>query len=340
MPAATLRDEVLAALQSLAWDQWSQLGVSAAAPDHREQRAIDPEALLLFTLEIGRTDPRLFDEVMDWLAVNESLVSVHRLRNLCAGPDDRALVDAALAWTARERRRERPAASARTAGRDGLAALFPGFPAPTDGLDPAFLRHGLTRTRLERSGKSQPPRLHDPISFAFRLRRLLGVGVRAEVVRTLLTIRAPRLSGRVITASAAFAQRNVREGLTQLHDAGVITGATVADDRQYSIRREDWATLLGLPSAADLPLHYDWVPVLRALTQIARWLQQPALGELTPYLLASQARTLVDAVDADLRYAGVPRPAHAARGGGFWDEFVAIVRAAILDAVGPVPSIV
>ncbi len=264
MKAATLRDEIIAALHEHAWDQWSQLGVSGPAPKRREERAADPEALLLFTLEIGRCEPRLFDEVLDWLALSEPLMSVHRLRNLCATATDRALADSALAWVARARRRERPSTDAPPAHDIGdLEPLFPALTAPSSDLDPAFSRYELARSHLERSGKSQPPRLHDPISFALRLRRLLGVGVRAEVVRTLLTIRADRLSGRVITASAGFAQRNVREGLTQLHEAGVITVAELSDDRYYSTSTARWAALLGLASAPDLPFHYDWIDLPR-----------------------------------------------------------------------------
>lgn len=336
MTAETLRAEVVAALQELAWEQWSQLGVSAAPPERREERATDPEALLLFTLEIGRSDPRLFDEVLDWLALNASLVSVHRLRNLCANPTDRALVDAALDWAAGARRRERPtgAPHPRSPGEDVLEPLFPSLPTPRDDLDPAFSRHGFARGPVKPSGKSQPPRLHDPISFAFRLRRLLGVGVRAEVMRTLLTIRAPRLSGGVITASAGFAQRNVREGLAQLHEAGVVDIVHVSDDRHYSARARDWAALLGLETTPDLPLHYDWIPAYRALTQILRWLQHPDLDELSPYLRASRARTHVTDIEADLRYIGVPPGHYAARGADFWDEFTGITQAAIRNARG------
>jgi hypothetical protein len=336
MTAETFRAEVVAALQELAWDQWSQLGVSTAPPTLREERAADPEALLLFTLEIGRSDPRLFDEVLDWLALNAPLVSVHRLRNLCVNPTDRALVDSALDWVAGARRREQPAGATRrrSAGSGVLEPLFLSLPTPHDDLDPAFAGHGLARARVTPSGKSQPPRLHDPISFAFRLRRLLGVGVRAEVMRTLLTIRAPRLSGRVITASAGFAQRNVREGLAQLVEAGVIDVVHVSDDRHYSTRADDWATLLGLPTTPALPLHYDWIPAYRALTQILRWLQQPGLDELSPYLRASSARTLVADIEDDLRWVRVPPDLYTARGSDFWDDFIEITRATIRNARG------
>jgi hypothetical protein len=333
MTAAELRDEVVAALLALAWDQWSQLGVSAAVPARREERAADPESLLLFTLEVGRSDPRLFDEVLDWLALNERLVSVHRLRNLSVDPTDRALVQAALGWSAQSRRPRRLALEPRALPAR-LDPLFPAVPAPTENVDEGFAQHGFARTRFKASGKSGAPRLYDPISFAFRLRRLLGVGVRAEVIRTLLTIRAARVSGKVITASAAFAQRNVREGLAQLLEAGVVEVVEISDDRLYSVRPADWASLLGMPAAPSLPLFYDWIPTYRALTRIVRWLQQPGLEDLSPYLRASQARALVDSIAADLNYAGIPVAAYATLGVGFWDEFAEIVRATIRAARG------
>jgi hypothetical protein len=331
MKAEALRSEIVADCLELAWDQWSQLGVSSAAPFRREERAADPEALLLYTLEVARNDPRLFDEVLGWLALNEQLVSVQRLRNVCSGETDRALVNAALDWSMTVRGRARPSADV---GSGDLARLFPAIPMLSDELDDSFARHGFERAPLTASGKSQTPRLRDAISFAFRLRRLLGVGVRAEVVRALLTIRAPRLSGRVITSTAAFAQRNVREGLTQLLDAGVIDMAEISDDRYYSIRHVDWAALLGMDGAPEIPLHYDWIPTLRALTRIIRWLQQPELDDLSPYLRASQARSLVDELTPDLQQAGVPLGQFTALGPDFWDDFTVIARTVVRNAQG------
>jgi hypothetical protein len=332
MTVATLRAQTTDALLELAWEQWSQMGLSGAAPKRREERATDPEALLLFTLHVARHDPRLFDEVLDWLALNTPLVSTHRLRNLCTDATGRALAEAALTWAATARRRQPPAqGDPPPPDADTLEPLFPTLPLPSGALEPAFSRHGFARPPLSVSGKSQPPRPHDPINFAFRLRRLLGLGVRAEAIRTLLTIRAPRLSSGVIHANAAFAQRNVRDGLAQLHEAGVIDVVRVSDDRHYAIRHADWATLLRLPSTPGLPFHYDWIPAYRALTQIHRWLQQPQLEELSPYLLASQARTLTDDIADDLSYIGIPAGLHTAHGTDSWDRFVSITHTAIAN---------
>ncbi|MDD3927980.1 MAG: hypothetical protein PHT33_15155 [bacterium] len=51
--------------RSIILRKWSQLGV-AGAIQAKDNWIIDPEALLLFTMDAGRYDPRLFDEVADW----------------------------------------------------------------------------------------------------------------------------------------------------------------------------------------------------------------------------------------------------------------------------------
>lgn len=327
MKAAALRDELVDELAGFVAGQWAQLGAAFAQPGSREERAADPEALLLFTLHLGRHEPRLFDETLDWLALNEPVISSHRLRSLCQEPTDRALVDAALDWAAAQRRPARDP-PADVVAAEAIEPLFAWLDLPTSDLDPQFARHGWARPVLSRSGKSRQVSLDAPISFAFRLRRLLGIGVRAEVVRALLTIRAPRVSSRVIAASAGFAQRNVREGLSQLDDAGVLTVVEIANDRQYGINHEDWAALLGFEKTPLLPFHYDWIPAFRTLTAILRWLDQPGLDELSDYMRASQARTLLDTIAADLGYVGVPLHLHQSVGAEQWDDFVKVARVA------------
>ena len=43
---------------------------------------IDPEALLLLTCTMGRHEPRLFDEVLDWLRENGRFINVMRLKRI------------------------------------------------------------------------------------------------------------------------------------------------------------------------------------------------------------------------------------------------------------------
>lgn len=330
MKAEALRGELVAELLRFAWDQWAQLGVSAAPPSEPEERAADPEALLLFTLEVAREDPRLFDEVLDWLVTNESVVSVHRLRGLCVDEDDRALVGAALA-TASRRRQGPPQ---KGPAPENVRPLFPGLGAPLGGPDARFLQFGLLRAQFRPSNKSRPVPFDAPIAFALRMRQLFGVGVRAEVMRTLLTIRAPRVPGRVIAADAGFARRNVREALLHLQDAGGVQAIERGDERYYSVRYEHWLLALGYENAAQLPFHFDWIPAYRALTRIVRWLRQPDLDGRSPYLRASAARTLVEEIGPDLRTIGLPSLSPSS-GDAFWDDFVVIARQASAHVRSP-----
>jgi len=77
------------------WRQWSALGVLGEARTG-DPWLYDPEPMLLFTLEMGRYEPRLFDEVMDWLVVNGKWIDMQRLRGILRekGESTRNLVGA------------------------------------------------------------------------------------------------------------------------------------------------------------------------------------------------------------------------------------------------------
>jgi hypothetical protein len=322
MPVATLRREATAKLRGFAWDQWSEMGVSGAAPKTPERRVADPEALLLFSLEAGRHDPRLFDEILDWLVLNEPLVSVQRLRNLCLDDMDRALVDGALTWVARWRPRARLSSKSRADGRDLTPRpLFVGLSAPEGALEPSFARVGLLRPDFEPSRKSQPPDYDAAINLAFRLRRFLGIGARAEVARLLLTIDAPRVTAGVVHASAGFARPNVREALVQLHDAGVAETRGAGSELFYTLRRDDWRRLLQIRER-QIPQHQDWIQTLGPLRLVLRWLYDDRTESLSDYMRASEARVLLDHVEADLRFAGFAVEGRTTTGAEFWDDFV------------------
>ena len=88
MDVSTLSRDLSDRLVAFAWDEWAQMGL-LATPHRHSPWAQDPEALILFTLEVARAEPRLFDELMDWALVNEALLSVRRLRALCVDETDR-----------------------------------------------------------------------------------------------------------------------------------------------------------------------------------------------------------------------------------------------------------
>lgn len=329
MQISELRSRVRAELLQFTWDQWAQMGVSAH-PRREDRWAADPEALLLFTFEIGRTDARLFDEVLDWLVVNERLVSVQRLRNLCRDDADRALVEAALAWMARWRHRSRLTTETGMPLKPAAVdePIFRGSRLRVSRPDQAFRAHGWLKPQMEPSGKSQPPNLLAPINFAFRMRQILGLGARAEAVRVLLTIDAPRVNAQAIAQSAGYAKRNVQEALTALRSADVLESLTVGNEQQFTISRQLWAGLLQL-SIDDLPEHRDWPQLFHALRVLVRWLEDEGHDELSEYMLSSEARVLVDSIAPELRYAGVRVSETEHPGTEYWSDFLELVDAAV-----------
>lgn len=293
MSISTLRDEVQKALVGFLWDEWGQMGVSASTK-RRDTWATDPEALLLLTFEVGRGEPRLFDEVLDWMFVNERLLSIQRLRNLAIDDADQMLAESVVGWLSENHPRAR--LKPKPGKPEDPQAFFRGSRLKVSDPDPAFLSQGFLKPRSEPSGKSQAPNLVLPINLAFRLRLLLGVSVRAEVARVLLATDTPWINAQALARSTAYTKRNVREAATSLASAGFVYSHSIGNENLFKASPR-WPDFLGIDR---LPGSKDWPQLFRAFRQILRWLSDPANQGLSDYMLLSGARTLVEGVEADL----------------------------------------
>ena len=154
------------------------------------------------------------------------------------------------------------------------------------------------------------------------MRELLGVGVRAEVVRFLLSVDAPQVNAQMVTRSAGFAKRNVHDVLASLHAAGAVRRWTVGNEQRYEVDRGAWADLLSL-APERLPGEQPWPQLLRGLRTLLRWLQRVDIGQLSEYLLASQSRDLLEVVRRDFEYAGIH--VGSAPAAGAWDDLETLV---------------
>ena len=303
MDLTSFSEQLSNRLVGFCWDEWAQMGVMAS-PKRSSSWTADPEALIVFTLEVARADPRLFDEVLDWMLFNERLLSVRRLRAVCTSATDRALVDGAIGWLGWQRPRARLKATA-DSGSHSLELLFPGG-GPVAEADPSFAAVGLLRPPLAPSHKSRAPDLTAPVNLGLRLRAVLGVGIRAEVIRVLLGTQAPWMTAQALAQTSAYAKRNVHEALAGLTDAQVLIAFTVSGEQRYTIDKEIWAALLQCPPGA-LPHHRDWPQLFSALRAILRWSKARTITDESDYLLASSARQLLDELRPTLSFVGVPQ---------------------------------
>jgi hypothetical protein len=303
MEVSTLSHRLRDQLMAFVWDEWAQMGL-LATPHRRSPWAQDPEALIVFTLEVARSEPRLFDELLDWMLLNEPLLSVRRLRAMCIDDDDRSLTAATLAWLANQRPRARLGAGTERAAPVTLQPLFRSEIRVGES-DQAFASAGWLRSHLSPSHKSRSPDLTARINLAFRLRQILGVGVRAEAIRVLLTSRAPWMNAQALARSTGYAKRNVHDALSGLSAAGVVTAFTVGGEQRYTADLRAWAALLG-SEPDELPAHRDWPQILAVLRRVLRWLEQPKLAAASDYLRSSMTRDLLELVRGDLAFAGIP----------------------------------
>ena len=303
MDLTTFSNSLSERLLDFAWEQWAQIGLSAV-PRGESRWAQDPEALIVFTLQVARADPRLFDELLDWMLANESLLSVRRLRAVCIDDADRALVAGSIGWLARRRPRARLHTTGQLVTSSPPEVLFAGGMTARD-PDPDFAAAGLERPNIEPSGKSQPPDLTRPINLDFRLRAIFGVSIRAEIVRILLCTNAPLMSAAALARSSAYSKRNVHDALTDLAAAEIVTVFTVSSEQRYQVDKSRWSAWLDLGPGGP-PTHREWPQLLGALRKILRWSQQPELASASDYMKASSARQLLDELRPDLSFAGVP----------------------------------
>jgi hypothetical protein len=321
MRISELSERFFSRLVEFVWGQWSQMGIFAASTGE-DPWAADPEALLLLTLEVGRDEPRLFDEVFDWLVVNERLLSVQRLRNFCVDEADRALVGATLAAAGRLRKRQRFRGEQPSVRETPPQFFYRRLSHRIVEPDPAFLEFGFLKPLGEFRDRSGSPDMRAPINFAFRLRSLLGVGARAEVIRVLLGAHAPYYSTGAIAASTGYAKRNVQEALAGLRAAGVIETSMIGNEQRVGVPIEHWGTLLEVER---LPKHVDWPQIFSALRLLLRWLRDPANEELTEYMLASESRLLLESLAPDLHFAGLRVDLMGPPGEAYWDHFANVV---------------
>lgn len=305
MLTSDLSYQVESALDRFAWEEWAQMGVFATAGPPRRW-AQDPEALLLLTFEVARGDPRLFDEVLDWLITNEQLVSLRRLRSLAVDPEDRALSEAVIAWLGRQRPKARFASSPppQPPAEPRVLFLQEGFPVPRP--DPAFAQHGWLRPAFAGTGKSMSPSIDTPINLSFRFRLLFGLTARAELARLLFTMDAAAVTSATLARAAGFTKRNVDEALASFVRAGVVSTRGTGYALRYRADHARWGAFLEMPDSVE---HVDWIPISVSLRRILRWTREASGSERSEYLISSSARDLLERIRPDLEEADIELPA-------------------------------
>jgi hypothetical protein len=285
----TFSSELLEGIVRLLWNQWSELGVSGDGK-FRNNQVIDPEAMLCATCLFARYEPRLFDEVADWLRANGWLINISRLKRISRLPGlNHPTVLAALAGHLQTLAGSQKWKSLAGKGSSGIppAPFFipkPGHdPMPSFGPeDPIFTAQGWSRGPLRFSRKSKSAHGDGDGKLLLRLRALFGVTARCEILAYLLD--KPGAHPHEVARQTHYFVKTAQDALVQMRQSGLVTVRSEAGKKIYSMEKEDWQSLLR--PQGGFPRYLDWAEVLSCLATLWEIVAGLATDESPDYVAA------------------------------------------------------
>lgn len=279
-----LTQEVDRLALELAWSLWAELGVDGVVRRH-DWQAIDLEPLIIFTAYLGDADNRLRASTIDWCITNARFVSAFRLRNL----GDQANAKTRTAFG-------RYAATVRAHSK---------APWPGEG-DPLTLFHP------EHIGS---PDLRRPSLIQLRLRALVGVSARAEILKLMLADPGRPKAASALAEDAAYGKGSVAQALDMLTLAGIVQVQPAANRLLYRLARpgELAQALLWLPSVFP-----DWWPIFRVVEALGEY-AHAASGPTSSR--SASVQNLRERIDPDLHRLGVADHVPHAAGSASAAEF-------------------
>jgi hypothetical protein len=322
-------------LLHLSWGQWTTLGV----PGHTQTISgslIDPDALLVFSCFIARYDQRLFDEILEWLVINGSLLNVQRLKRMILNSPDtlRSILGAVALWM-RQRQGETKWASLSQSSpaprrEEPLFFLKEGRPMPvTRKIDPTFLPYGFLRNeiKLRDHGKSFPPLAS--ANLILKLRAFLGVNSRADLAAYLLT--HEEANAYEMARSCWFSQRAVHDTLTQMRLSQMIQSAERRREIVYFIQGDRWDNFLKV--IRPLPDWRNWPMIFRLLYRIHEKLTDEKIMQASGEPLNSEMILFARNLEPAIHEAGLTKiwVTHHPESAGHWAVGLEKMISAILD---------
>ena len=321
------KDAFIVKLYDLIWRKWCELGIAGSSLS-MDTKVIDPEALLLFSLGICRYEARLFDEIIDWLCTNGHLVNVQRLQqiqkkyNFTCGPQLSAVAGVLakqarykLKWSGLSRKYYQEPAEPLFLDKDGTP-----LPCPKGkDADPEFAAHGLMRGDINLRGLSRSFLPESPACLLLRLRALMGINARCEILCLLAS--AKEMHPSEAARQTGYYQKTIQTTLVEMAQSGAVLVRKSKKEKFYRLKPGVIDSLVK-PNGR-IPVWINWASLLKAFEIIRLKLQELSKISLDPLLLTSELNKTIDCVrercvDADIEKI---RGAHNAQEKDVIDQF-------------------
>lgn len=176
------------------------------------------------------------------------------------------------------------------------------MPSPND-YDEIFHRHGLLRPPVKNRGLSQLFPTEGMPTLLLRLRALLGVNIRCEILCLLGSV--DEIHSSLIARLIRQNPRSTQNVLAEMVHSGVVQVRTSAREKRYSLTL---VTLDALLRPEGLTPWVNSVPLFRALETLWLGVSDPKRQALDPLMLASEWRRLAEEMRVLLGDAGMGQP--------------------------------
>lgn len=286
-----LASRAAACAADVCWRQWRALASAGIGTDVARS-IIDPEALVVLSLLVRRTERRIDDHLLWWAESGASLLSVQRMRTLLA---------------------DAPRRVAQDLGEFAAAAVRGG-----DVRWKVFVAQGQSPLEARRGKGPRELQLLVPSTLMLRLRAGFGVGVKADLLTFLIGVSAvaePSIRATVesIAKSISYSVASTRRAATDMALARLIEASS---DRpaQYAIDARSWSEALKLrdpPSVGD-PRGRNHVPTWRSWSQVFAFLaacitlgEDEAIAAAPPVVQASHLRDVAEHHRRSLAWNGI-----------------------------------
>lgn len=303
------RDRFRELVLDFLWRQWGAVGVAGSSRGE-DAWIVDPEALLLVTTTFGRYEPRLFDEVLDWLNTNCQAINLQRLRNLAQTIGQRSVLNGIAAHLARRTIN----AKWRSLLRDAEPAtttelMFPDVPVIGE-PDSLFAQNGWRRGPVKLRQLSQSPNPDQVANLLFKLRSLFGVQARAEVMAFLLTHQAGHPAE--MAERLAYFPRTIQTTLNDMERSGHVLSGRSGREKRFWLRRDEWRFLITWQAPHhEFPIWIDWASRFAALEAVWRFLSKAELESAPAGVQAIELRATLEKLSPEFLREHVQTPAGA-----------------------------
>lgn len=300
---AEIRQTAIDAAVDICWRQWTALGSGALGQNRKLSTIVDPEALILLSLDVYPHERRLSDLMSGWVQDASSYLSVQRVTTLAKEFPE--LVQSRLRHFAAE---------AHAAGDRRWKRLAEGAPTlPSRGKD------GFT------------PRLTEAPALMVRLRAGFGVGVKADLLTVLLGCRGESVPVRRLLDATGYTEPPLRDAASDLTLARFIH-ETSTRPVSYYVEPERWMALLQVagvssphsdtdgatlreqgddPTGARPPAWRYWSQLFALLATVVNETERLEEESASPYLASTRFRDVYEAhvLALELNRIRVPTPA-------------------------------